>query len=216
MQEFLKKNSTPIVIGLISTMLFLYVLQPLLELIGNFSISVASSISSVYVDKIYSQIAHLEIMNYGYFFYMLFVSCFSIVTIAITVTLWKEESKNLITETKDHALDQDELLKLESKRQPKRRNKKIRFTVISSVITVLSITTISTKTYQLSLLSSFKQHLRIVAPYIDEQKEEKILSDWSLMQSKTDYISIYVKLNEIAKDNNIELPDNTIYSINSI
>jgi hypothetical protein len=36
------------------------------------------------------------------------------------------------------------------------------------------------------------------------------------MQSKADYLSIYIKLNKIAKDNNKELPENTIYSINSI
>ena len=47
---------------------------------------------------------------------------------------------------------------------------------------------------QLSLISSFNQHMRILAPYIDEQTEEQIISEWSLMKTEADYDAVYKTL----------------------
>jgi hypothetical protein len=66
------------------------------------------------------------------------------------------------------------------------------------------------------LINSFKHHIRVVSPYIDEQEKELIISGWSLMKSSSDYDVVYIKLNEIAKSNNIELPENKVYSLNPI
>ena len=69
---------------------------------------------------------------------------------------------------------------------------------------------------QLSTISSFKQHIRVIAPYISDHEEEKLISEWSLMSSKQDYQLIYSKLDTIASDNNLELPENKIYSMLSL
>ncbi|MGB2985572.1 MAG: hypothetical protein WBE26_06785 [Phycisphaerae bacterium] len=69
---------------------------------------------------------------------------------------------------------------------------------------------------QLSLIGSFNQHMRILAPYLDEQAEEELMSEWSSMRSKADYDSLYEKLHDIVQKNGVELPPNKIYSPYSI
>ena len=55
----------------------------------------------------------------------------------------------------------------------------------------------------LNATSDFKQHLRIVAPYITDQEEELVLSEWSQMDSLEDYNNIYRKLIPIAKEHEL-------------
>ncbi|MBO9492033.1 hypothetical protein J7384_16855 [Endozoicomonas sp. G2_1] len=198
--EFINKNKTAIAVSIISTIVFLYILQPLLEFIGVAFISFASYINTSYVDKIYAQISHLELLNYGLFFYTVFSSCLISVLLTTIFALWKKEKTTSEDETENN------------KKSPKLK----RLTALALVITTLFILSISTRIYQFSILTSFKQHFRIIAAYIPEQEEENILSQWSLMQSKEDYELVQKKIENIAKDNGIKLPSNAIYSLNSI
>lgn len=63
----------------------------------------------------------------------------------------------------------------------------------------------------LNATSDFKQHVRIVAPYITDQEEEVILSEWSQMDSLEDYNNIYKNLIAIAKENELVLKRNQNY-----
>lgn len=63
----------------------------------------------------------------------------------------------------------------------------------------------------LNATSDFKQHVRIVAPYINEQEEEILLSEWSQMDSLKDYNDIYKKLGTIAEENQLMLKRNLNY-----
>ena len=63
----------------------------------------------------------------------------------------------------------------------------------------------------LNATSDFKQHLRIVAPYITDQEEELVLSEWSQMDSLEDYNNIYKKLIPIAKEHELVLRRNKNY-----
>lgn len=69
---------------------------------------------------------------------------------------------------------------------------------------------------QLELFTSFKQHVIAVAPNISEQEEESLWSEWTQMKCRDDYESIYEKLINIAKKNNIELPKNKKYSLSGM
>lgn len=80
------------------------------------------------------------------------------------------------------------------------------------ICTVLGIVTISAGYIQLKTISSFQQHMRIIAPYISEGEEKIIFSQWSLMKSHSDYESVYAIIRSKAKEHNIVLPENTIYS----
>jgi hypothetical protein len=78
---------------------------------------------------------------------------------------------------------------------------------------MLTFTVIAAANYtQLSLISSFRQHMRILSPYVSEQDEKMLYSKWSLMNSREDYVQIYERLNAIALKNGITLPKNRIYS----
>lgn len=57
-----------------------------------------------------------------------------------------------------------------------------------------------------SLNATQKLRMGIVAPYIDDQKEEELWSKWYLIKTKIDYISLNYELDNIAENNNIELP----------
>jgi flagellar biosynthesis regulator FlbT len=63
----------------------------------------------------------------------------------------------------------------------------------------------------LNATSDFKQHVRIVAPYINDQEEEIILSEWSQMDSLVDYNNIYKNLTAIAKEHELVLKRNQNY-----
>ena len=56
------------------------------------------------------------------------------------------------------------------------------------------------------------RHINILAPYLNEQEEEQIISEWSLMENRAVYREINNKLEKIAERNNIILPGNKIYS----
>jgi len=52
---------------------------------------------------------------------------------------------------------------------------------------------------------NFKQRMGIIAPYIDDEKEEELWSKWYLMESKIDYINLNYELENIAEKNNVKL-----------
>jgi len=202
MQDFLKKNSTSIIVGLLTTIVFLYVLQPLLEFVATIVVFIASYVSTAYIDLLFIQIAHLEIMDFGFLFYILLFSLIIGVSLGLLSSKWRSSRSKGET---GEELKESSVLR-----------KKIISTIFLTVIILFCLVQLSTKAYQLSLISSFKQHVQIIAPYIDEQKEELILSEWSLMKSSSDYDTIYFKLNNIAKINNVKLPENRVYSLSSI
>jgi len=204
MQEFIKKHNTGIFVGLISTMIFIYLLQPILEFVGNSVVNIGSYIGATYVDKIFSQVSHLELMDFGFFFFAVMSLVLTAFVSLSVILVWK----------KDKA-------KSENEDKPKERKasfiyNKILVTFILFVIFTIFVTSISTKAYQLSLITSFKQHLRIVSPYITTQEEKKILSNWSLIRTKEDYELVYSQLESIAAKQNLELPDNAIYALDSL
>lgn len=69
---------------------------------------------------------------------------------------------------------------------------------------------------QLELVTSFKQYMRIIRPYIDSSKEAVIISKWSQMKSRQDYQQVIFEIETIAKENGIILPENTLYSIDTL
>jgi uncharacterized Tic20 family protein len=199
MKEFIKKHNTGIFIGLISTMIFIYLLQPILEFLGNLVVKVGSKVSENYVDKIFTQISHLELMDFGFLFFVVSLTFGGMIMAASTVYIWKRDN-----DSEEEEKDEKDYTSVK---------RKIPMTIMLIISLVIYIVVISTKAYQLSLITSFKQHLRIISPYITTQEEKILLSEWSLIGSKNDYDLVYFKLNNVAKKNKIELPDNSIYAL---
>lgn len=204
MQELIKKHSTSITVAIVSTIIFMYILQPLLEFIGSKAVSIGGFLGASYVDELFAQVSHLEIMDFSFFFYMLFSVFIAVFFTFLIISTWQTSKKDG-DENKE---------KIETK--TKSTLTKVRSTVIYILFIIFFITMVSTKFYQLSLISSFKQHLRIVAPYMSQQDEKKLLSEWSLIESKKDYDDVNKKMIQLATENNIELPDNKLYSLTSL
>ena len=59
----------------------------------------------------------------------------------------------------------------------------------------------------LQLNTSFEQRLNAILPYINDQEEEELKSNWALMVNRTDYEKINMKFEKHALDNNITLPN---------
>ena len=205
MVEFFRKNSTSISIGLISAVIFLYILQPMLEFFGNKIVSVGTCLGASYVDEIYAQVSHLEIMDFGFLLFSLFIITPVAFMTGLTISLFFKK----VDVEKNDVVDKKEIL-------PITLRKKILLILLLLIFHVLLLSIISTKAYQLSLVSSFKQHMRVVAPYIEAQEEEILFSKWSLIKNKSDYEEVYFMLENIAEKNDIKLPENKIYSLTSI
>lgn len=202
MTELIKKHSTNITIGIISTALFLYVLQPIFEYVGNKIIEVGEFLGASYVDEVYAQISHLEIVDFSFFFYVIIHSAVIGGGIGLILAMWfKKPSRNLEANEND---------------QEQKSKKKITLTVSLSFVVFAALILTSTKTYQMSAISSFKQHFRIISPYIETQEEQEIMSEWSLMKNKSDYEKVSNKVETIANDNGIKLPENRIYTLISM
>jgi len=87
----------------------------------------------------------------------------------------------------------------------------IMFLMMSYALLMLSYAAF-TYNLQYSIITSFDQHVRIIAPYIEIREKDVLMSDFSRMQSKKDYERIYEKINKIANGNNLTLPENPSYN----
>ena len=70
---------------------------------------------------------------------------------------------------------------------------------------IIFISVITTHLIVTELNINFKLRMGIIAPYINDEKEEELWSKWYLMESKIDYINLNYELENIAEKNNVKL-----------
>ena len=203
MKDFLQKHTTSIIVAIVSTMIFLYLLQPILEYVGKLVIYFGTYLGAAYVNEIFTQIAYLELRDHSFLLLAIIYGALGGTSMMAAIFLWRPPDKS--------RRSNDIIQKL---------NASIKAKLIASAllvnITLMTIAVISTQVYQLTLITSFKQHIRILAPYMTEQQEEELLSSWSLLKSADDYDLVNKSMQKIASDNNIKLPENSLYSLTSI
>ena len=193
-----KEDVKVIVGGVVATAVFVYFLDPILHFFGNCLLRLSASLFHTYYNRIYAQAAHLETQDYAFLLLvtvgMMPLICFFILDV-----------QYLVRRTR-HGASPD--------KPPTKSNFRTRLLLlIVTAIFMLTFTVIAAANYtQLSLISSFRQHMRILSPYVSEQDEKMLYSKWSLMNSREDYVQIYERLNAIALKNGITLPKNRIYS----
>lgn len=201
MNDFIKQHFKSITVGIISSVLFLYLFQPILDFIGDLFLELLSYTGSKYSDDFYSKIAHLELLDFSFYWIAIIFGGVAFAAGAISlrgfVGLFRK----------------NDFSKKES--DDKNKKQRIAFYLLNIFFSIFIILFLSTKVYQLKLISSFKQHMRVIAPYITEQTEEELYSQWSLMSNSNDYDAIYFRLRLIASKNQLELPENKIYSLTS-
>ncbi len=198
-----REHKAGIISGLIASIVFIYFLQPILDWVSVAVVKALTITSTVFLDKIYAQAAHLQTQDFA-FLWLLFVSLsFGIMSFIVGIVL-------LVGRDRLRALIRTSLPKIQNK-----NSNLVYRTASGALLLLFSISTVvvlSANYIQLKTISSFQQHMRAIAPYIDEREEKMIYSRWSLMKSHADYESIYVTIRSKAMANNIELPENRIYS----
>ncbi|GIU52009.1 hypothetical protein TUM4438_43530 [Shewanella sairae] len=152
-----------------------------------------------YVDSRYEKAAMLQPTNYSYYILTLFF-------VAVTVIWAGTSSRMNLNKPKEKETSNS------NKPIPKWAPFLVAFiNIIVWFWLSFVLLFLAGESMVLNATSDYTQHMRIIAPYIDSQKEENILSSWSQMNSIDDYNKIYLELNEIAKENNIVLKRNRQY-----
>ena len=80
--------------------------------------------------------------------------------------------------------------------------------ILSGILTTfLCIILMASVFADIQLNTSFKQRLNALLPYISEQEEEELRSMWAMMGNRQDYVDITNKMDSIAAEKGIRIPD---------
>ena len=55
-----------------------------------------------------------------------------------------------------------------------------------------------------------------IAPYITDAEQKQLYSDWTQMRGEADYRKIYAEIEKIAKEHNLRLPENLVFSFKQL
>lgn len=151
-----------------------------------------------YIDSRYARAAVLQNTTYSYFI-------LSLIFVVVAVA-WSEISSKIASSFKK---PKEKKPNIENKPIPKWVPYAFLFARLWVWFCLLiALLFLAGESVVLNASSDFKQHLRIVAPYITDQEEELILSEWSQMNSLDDYNDIYKKILPITKEHELVLRRN--------
>jgi hypothetical protein len=193
-----------IICSIIASVLCVYFLDPILSFISRIAITLISVLSQAVLDRIYAQASHLHSHDFAFLLFLLYGFGPSL-AIAVSTIL-------------RHLLPP--LLPAEPVRFILRRHNTIYGKLLPAGIALSIIafvlTLIGSNWYQLQVISDFEHHIRILAPFLSDQEEEELISEWSSMDSQREFIALRNRLDAIAKSHNVTLPANTVYSPTSL
>ena len=158
-----------------------------------------------FIDSRYAKAATLEPTNYSYFFLALIFVVIAIAWMEISGAIKKrlsEKSTQQVEEPKDNDIE--------------KKPKWVPAVFIGVRILVWfylawGLLYVAGEATVLNAITDFKQHLRIVSPYIESKEKDLILSEWSRIRGLEDYNNVYKRLIEISKDNDLTLYRNRQY-----
>ncbi|OXB06359.1 hypothetical protein B0A81_13670 [Flavobacterium plurextorum] len=182
--------------SLFASSIFLIVLKPILEflwaIIADFSKNTFFNLSDyLYKNAAYGQRNWIDFL----------VWTAIILGFFLTSILKKNSHKRIDVEN----INKDNQAKITAKRII------VKYSPIINIILFLPIIYFIMLAYSdLQLNTSFNQRLNIISPYIDSTQEKILKSKWALMKTKEDFERINTKLEEIAKENKIKLPENLL------
>tara|TARA_R110000851_G_scaffold192613_1_gene343350 strand:- start:1565 stop:2194 length:630 start_codon:yes stop_codon:yes gene_type:complete len=172
-----------------------------LTIVGEYTFGLLTK----FIDSRYAKAATLEPTNYSYF---LLALIFVVIVIA-----WIEISgavKKILSEKSSQEVEEP---KIKDNTQPPKWVPVTFFGVRMLVWFYLAwgLLYVAGESTVLNATTDFKQHLRIVSPYIESKEKDLLLSEWSQMRGIEDYNNIYKKLIEISKENDLTLYRNRQY-----
>jgi|WetSurMetagenome_2_1015567.scaffolds.fasta_scaffold67048_2 hypothetical protein len=201
------KNDKSLQIGIISSVIgsiiFLYFLGPILDLLGRLFIFLSKNISSYFIDSLYQEIA-VGKTDYSFTIMLCFIVLVGFATTIFLLRHIDKPEKNIEIDVNKEETDIKE---------HKKRNKiidlmngKIFIVSFICVIWIILILQFVASSIKVSAINKFEQDIKILTPYMEPTQKDKIVSRFCSMKSYTDYKNIILEINGIAEKNNIDLP----------
>lgn len=152
-----------------------------------------------FIDSRYAKAATLEPTNYSYLLLALIF--------VVIVIVWMEISgaikKNFIEKTEKEVEDQTN-----KEKSPHPKWVPAAFIGVRMLVwfyLAWGLLYVAGESTVLNAITDFKQHIRIVSPYIEPKEKDMLLSEWSQMRGLEDYNNIYKKLIDISETNDLTL-----------
>lgn len=182
--------------SLIGSVVFLYLLDPILKLLSNLFFFLSDEVSSYFVDQLYREIS-VGRTDYSLtqmtIFILLFTSLISILLLRKIVKSRPPKDQNI--PEKNSSLVKSVWI---TKILP------LVFVIIINIFGVLQLVSSHIK---VSSINTFDQRIRILTPYISELERQLLISRFSSMTTYNNYRKIMHDLETLATNNNIILPE---------
>ncbi len=190
-----------IITSLIGSVVFLYLLDPILKIFSNLFFVFSNKVSSYFVDNLYREIA----IGKSDYSLTQMVILIAIITYLFSFTLLIN-----IRKSQNPLKKQDIKKRLENLDSPINKSVwRAKFLPILAVIflnVIMALQLVSSH-IKVSSINTFDQRIRILAPYINEKEKMLLISRFSSMTTYNDYIMIMLETETIAKENKIILPE---------
>jgi hypothetical protein len=192
-----------IVSSIIGSCIFLIFLEPILHGISGILFGFGAGIFHAYTDRLFAQAALLTPPYSSFEVYIFVIAAMVGVAIGYTaarIAFWRSFT------TAKPRLDRFSRLR----RFP-------RYLLVFDALAILALVMLSySHLFQLRVISSFRQHMLAVAPYISDAQTKQLYSEWTQMRNEADYLRIYNELSHVAQQNNIRLPENIVFSLRQL
>ncbi len=86
------------------------------------------------------------------------------------------------------------------------RNLMLLMKIFASFILLISVFSMVLSDVKLRTILTFEQQIKIITPFVDQHEKDVLISDFSRMQSSTDFEKIQNSIDSIARENKITLP----------
>lgn len=201
-----KESRKGIVVGLVSSTLFLVIVQPSLTLGWKWLTDTGSILSEFLSNRLYQAAAYgprnWVVVDLATFGFALFLG-FYVTVFVVLIASFKRLKKELV-EARDHSREtiRDRL----SDHEKRLRKLLIAYPLMIVVIALVGGFTVFRYSADLKLNTSFSHRLTLLAPKISQRDIDQLRADWAGMKSRKDYEAIVQRMDAIAKSVSIELP----------
>jgi len=192
-----KSVKVGIITGVAASMVFVYLLDPIIKVFGEFIVYSSEYVTNGLIDTIYAKSA-LGIARDPALSIYAMISGFAVGIPAGTIAFL---IKSKIKDTSNH-----------SKKKTSRYND-VLLLIPALFISFMMFYQFWSMTFQYEVISSFNQHIKILTPYMTSKEKDLVISNFSRMKSEKDYRTIYNNLQSRAQKEDIELPENLTYSM---
>lgn len=190
--------------GIIGTAIFLYFLDPIVGFFARILLRCGEHVAKAYINRLYAEIATGQI-EYGFLFYITLRIILIVVFLEILCKPWlKLKFARTVAEGEHGELD------LKQNKWRRRLNRAI-FNIVIVIVIVLCLLGVTDGYIRLKTATTFDQHIKVIAPHITDQEEEEILAQYTSMRNRNDYKDVCLRIEEIARENDIKLPPNKLY-----